>query len=145
MKGADSTSVLFEKVLRKRVFSGLFPIWCGLEKWSGMNKPNPNKVLPSFFWNLHLTLVHCHTPSWSYDHKGNNADVVFYFEFLSEGELAEPLPQKSSRNGRLVDFQVNRPYQELQDQSINNSFSDDSCSLSLTDGVISSAGRRSFT
>ena len=22
----------------------------------------PNKVLPSFFWNLHLTLVHCHTP-----------------------------------------------------------------------------------
>ena len=69
----------------------------------------PNKVMPSFCWNLHLTLVH--TPSCSHDHKGNNVDVVFCFGCFSEEELAEPLPPKSSRNDRLVNVQVSCPYQ----------------------------------
>ena len=47
-------------------------------------------------------------------------DMVFCFGCFSEGELAEPLPPKSSRNDQLVDFQVSRPYQELQAQSITH-------------------------
>ena len=29
----------------------------------------PNKVLPSFCWNLHLTLVHCHTTKKEGEHR----------------------------------------------------------------------------
>ena len=104
----------------------------------------PNKVLPSFCWNLHLTLVHCHTRFWSHDHKGNNTDVVFCFGCFSEDELAEPLLPKSSQNDRLVDFSSEPPVSGVA-SSINNSLSDDTCLLSLADGVVSSAGQRSFT
>ena len=40
-----STSVLFEKVLRKRLFGGLSPIWCCPEKWSWLNRiSHPHRV-----------------------------------------------------------------------------------------------------
>ena len=110
----------------------------------------PDKVCLSFYENtvdLHFRgsiPVHCHTPSWSHDHIGNNADMAFCFGCFSEGGLTELFFLEELSNWSVAGFS-GESLVFCDAGSISSSLSDDSCSLSLTSGVVLRAGRRSFT
>ena len=106
----------------------------------------PDKVCLSFCKNMidHFCgsiLVHCRISSWSHGHIGNKADAIFCFGCFSKGGLHQLFPQRScSQSGVSGESLVSGDA-----GLISSSLSDNSRSLSLSNGVVSKAERRSFT
>ena len=87
--------------------------------------------------------IQCHTPSWSHDHISSNAKAVFFSGASLKGDC---LNFFLGGTLTLVSDWVFRWVVSLRDAGlISSSLSDDSHSLSLTNGVLSRAAGRSFT